>query len=558
MEAKESKLIDIFTEGKRYFIPKYQRPYSWTKDNAEQLVDDIFNSFESNEKEYFIGSLICIKNEDNTFEIVDGQQRLTTISLILAQLKNLIHDERLRLALERRIFVHDEFSDNNQQPRLTLRSKENGFYINYILSGDKSYFPKNPTVVEQTFLDNFSTIEEFLKTKDQVVLKNIARYVLENVLVVFVQTENFASSFRLFNVLNSRGLPLTTGDLLKNRLFEAAESTNINEDLIESQWAKFESILGIEKIDKFLSLHVISEKLDRDRVVVKIIDNFSNELNTKYANRPDDFLNTLVRSAENYQAIIEYDLDNHDVRLDLLTLIELKSDEWIPAILAFRNRMSISRDFSEEQFAFFLKVLTKVYMHGWFKKLIKSKREMVIYSALVAINNHKSFNEIIDAICGHADNENFIKSLDEPLYEPRVSQINLVKSVLLRIDRDAQDSSVLKTYSGVISIEHILPQKSTNNYWMERFQLSEHQQWVHKLGNLTLLGMTKNSESQNFDFIKKKSIYLKSNHKVSFDITKDICQLDEWNMPNLVHRHEVLKSKLKQMWVVTEHKQIAD
>lgn len=291
MEAKESKLLDIFTEGKKYFIPKYQRPYSWTKDNAEQLIEDIFNSFSANEKEYFIGSLICIKNDDGIFEVVDGQQRLTTISLILAQLHNLIDDVNIKNDLMKRIFPYDVYDGEHEEPRLKVRSNELLLYTNYILKGDTKYYPENPTVVESAFLENFVVIEEFLKDKDQIALKKIAQFILKNVLVVFVQTENFASSFRLFNVLNSRGLPLTTADLLKNRLFESAETVGANVETVEHQWAKFEALLGIDKIDKFLTIHAISEKKDRDRVLVKILDAFSDNLANKYQGNPINLLN---------------------------------------------------------------------------------------------------------------------------------------------------------------------------------------------------------------------------------------------------------------------------
>ncbi len=79
LRAKECKVQDILTENKKYIIPSYQRPYSWTVDNAEQLIDDIYESSQSEEREYFIGSMICINKGQNQYEVVDGQQRLTTL-----------------------------------------------------------------------------------------------------------------------------------------------------------------------------------------------------------------------------------------------------------------------------------------------------------------------------------------------------------------------------------------------------------------------------------------------------------------------------------------------
>ena len=103
---------------------------------------------------------------------------------------------------------------------------------------------------------------------------------------------------------------------------------------------------------------------------------------------------------------------------------------------------------------------------------------MVCYSALVAINNDMSFDSVINQINQHADNSGFIAALDEDLYEPRPNQVNLIKAILLRLDMEQQDESVIKTYTGRITIEHILPQALVNEYWINRFQPQEHVYWL--------------------------------------------------------------------------------
>lgn len=115
---------------------------------------------------------------------------------------------------------------------------------------------------------------------------------------------------------------------------------------------------------------------------------------------------------------------------------------------------------------------------------------------------------------------------------------------------EQQDESVIKTYTGRITIEHILPQALVNEYWINRFEPHEHVYWLHKIGNLTLISGTKNSEAQHSDFIKKKSIYEKLNSKSSFDLTKDVCKSAEWGLSELKIRHENMKSQLKQLWLV--------
>lgn len=208
MEAKESKIQDILTENKKYIIPPYQRPYSWSRDNAEQLIDDIYQSFIAGDEEYFIGSMICINRGSNCYEVVDGQQRLTTLSLIFAQLKNCIDNRGIKDDLQKRVLPIDVYSDEANEPRLVVREKEAPLYQYYILQGNQDYRPEKATHTEALFLDNYRAIGDYLGARTQIDLRNLARFILQNVFVVFVQTSDLASSFRLFNVLNNRGMPL--------------------------------------------------------------------------------------------------------------------------------------------------------------------------------------------------------------------------------------------------------------------------------------------------------------------------------------------------------------
>ncbi|MEZ8605552.1 DUF262 domain-containing protein [Vibrio splendidus] len=550
MEAKECKVQDILTENKKYIIPPYQRPYSWSADNAEQLINDIYQSYLSDENEYFIGSMICINKGYNTFEVVDGQQRLTTLSLIVSELKKLIDFQGVKDDLQKRILPIDVYSDETDEPRLVVRSKEHDLYKFYILQDKKEYKPEKPSDTEQLFIDNACAVRNFLSDKEQIDLKKIAKYILHNVFIVFVQTDDFASSFRLFNVLNNRGLPLSNADLLKNTLFESAASMKKDSSQIESSWSQIEDMVGVNKLDKFLTLHKLSEKKDRDRVLQKGLDSFIESLQTDFSDDAVDMALMLVNSAKNYTRLAEIDFENLSLKRRIASLTNLATDEWIPPVMAFMNRMTRKQDLTWTEFDEFVSAFEKVYMHGRIKNLVKSQREMVCYSALVAINNEGAFSEIIKHVNQHADNEGFIESLDEDLYEPRPNQVNLIKSILLRLDLEQQDESVIKTYTGRITIEHILPQKLANEYWNTRFSNEEHAVWLHKLGNLTLISGTKNSEAQNSDFDRKKDIYEKLNNKSSFDLTKDICKVPEWDISALKERHEGLKNSLINLWFV--------
>lgn len=550
MEAKECKIQDILTENKKFIIPSYQRPYSWTVDNAEQLIDDIYKSSQSDESEYFIGSMICINKGQNQYEVVDGQQRLTTLSIIVSELKKLIPIQGIKDDLQKRVLPIDVYSDETDEPRLIVRKKEYDLYKYYILQDLKDYKPEKPSDTDLIFISNSEVVKAYLNQLSVEELKLLAKYILQNVYIVFVQTDDFASSFRLFNVLNSRGLPLSNADLLKNALFESASAHNKKSEQIESAWSQIEDMVGVRRLDKFLTLHKLSEKKDRDRVLQKGFESFIDNLQEQFNGDAIAMSLMLVNSAKNYIKILDNDFEHSSIRRKIASLRNLGVDEWIPPLMAFMNRMARTEEFSIENFSQFISSFEKVYMHGWLKKQIKSQREMVCYSALVAINNDMPFPSVISQINQHADNDGFAAALDDDLYEPRPNQVNLIKAILLRLDMEQQDESVIKTYTGRITIEHILPQALVNEYWIRRFEPQEHVYWLHKIGNLTLISGTKNSEAQHSDFIKKKSVYEKLNSKSSFDLTKDVCKSEEWGLTELKMRHENMKSQLKKLWLV--------
>lgn len=123
-------------------------------------------------------------------------------------------------------------------------------------------------------------------------------------------------------------------------------------------------------------------------------------------------------------------------------------------------------------------------------------------------------------------------------------------AVLLRLEEAAQDESVTKSYSGLLTIEHVLPQALKDDYWKERFTEDQHSMWLHRLGNLALLCGHKNYKAQYYDFNRKKKIYSGRNKKVSFDLTKEVCDAPEWTADTIKARHERLMDLAQQTWTI--------
>lgn len=541
MKAEERKLQDIFANQNIYEIPNYQRPYSWNQDNVSDLINDVLDAFENGVKEYFIGSIITIdkSKEDKQFEVVDGQQRLTTLTLIFAGLRNLITNESAKSEIQKKILPINLLTDEPEQPRLIVRNQDENFFYDYILLNKK--FDKSTSSslseTQSRFLNNLDTIEALLSGFDEAYLKKYANYLLQNVFVVLVKTESFESAYRLFTVLNARGLALSNADLLKNFLFGKCKNQN-EQERIERLWNDLEDLIKIKNLDYFLSHYRTAIKGNKAQ------NDLYKEYEEYFKNNPnlsaEDFCKKLMSSAHNYVKIKNNLFEENNLRKIINSLQNVSYDEWIPTLLSF-----LDNPVKDYEFVDFALLIEKITYQNWIRRLGRAQRNTVYYNVINQIIKTSKKEEIISKILEHANNEEFFSILNSNLYG-----MSYAKGVLLRLENSIQDDSVFKTYSGVISIEHVLPQKANSEYWTDRFNSQQIFENVHKIGNLVLLSGRKNAQAQNYDFDKKKDIYLKNSEKVSFDITKEICNESEWNLEVVSKRQTYLMDCANKIWSI--------
>lgn len=536
MKAEEKDLSSIFADNHIYEIPKYQRPYSWNEDNVSELISDVADAFESNLTEYFIGSIITIEKGKKIYDIVDGQQRLTTLTLIFAALRNQIANETAKAEIQKKILPINALTDEPEQPRLKVRQKEHLFFYEHILLGkplDKDHILGE---IEQKFIVNLTTIENYFKEKDETYLKKYANYLLQNVYVVFVNTDSFESAYRLFNVLNARGLSLSNGDLLKNQLFGIANS-ELEQSKVEQYWNQLEDIIKIKNLDSFLGHYRTALKSTKSKK--DLYQEYVDYLKENSISA-EDFCKNLVTSSKNYNKLKTNNFDDNKTKKLVQSLFNVSYDEWIPAVLAYMNNPIDDMSFYE-----YIELIEKITYQNWVRRLGRAKRNTVYYNVISKINEGTNKEEISGLIYGHTNNTEFFNLLRSNVYG-----MSYAKAILLRIDSARQDDSVIKTYSGAISIEHILPQTATDIYWSSRFNEIEIIENVHKLGNLVLLSGRKNSQAQNYSFDRKKDIYIRKNETTSFDLTKEVCDTVEWNLDVIQKRQIELIEFAEKLWEI--------
>lgn len=539
MKAEERTIAKILTENITYEIPPYQRPYSWTTDNVRQLLEDVWEAYEESSLEYFIGSLITVERErDKRYDVVDGQQRLTTLNLLLASLRNRFPEGAIRSELEKRILPRDVFTGEAERPRLLLRAVDREVFQKFVLE-PKPLGPKERAALsspQQHLVENLEVVDRFWNDKSEAQLRGFAKYMLEKVYVVFVTTESLTSAYRLFNVLNARGLPLSNADLIKNQLFAQLGPQTSRSGELESRWLRLEDELGLDRLDTFLGHHRTSVK------AMKARGNLHEEMQPliESASDPFAFLDEVITSAENYMRIVGEDFEGVSGLRALRALRRVEYDEWIPPLLAFLNQPVTGLDENE-----FITLLEKITMQNWIRRLGRSARLTVYFQLINAIRERRPADEIRQIFRNRAQNNEFVELLSGEVYRKPFDL-----AVLLRLEEAAQDESVTKTFSGELTIEHVLPQTPSDPYWSSRFESAQHREWVHRLGNLALLSGRKNYRAQNFDFERKKKVYTEKNRKVSFDLTREVCDQSEWGLSQVAQRQARLIQLARQTWTI--------
>ncbi len=543
MEAAERTISQTLTEQIRYRIPPYQRPYSWEKANVEQLLDDVWEAYEAKDEEYFIGSLITIEQDkDALYDVVDGQQRLTTLNLIFARLRDKVN-EPAKSTLGNRVLPRNELTGEEETPRMTLRQKDQGFFRRHVLCGQEistamlRELEQHQDAPKIRIAENLQAVDAFLADKDETTLKLFANYLLTKVYVVFVSTASLRSAYRLFNVLNARGMPLSNADLIKNMLFARLGDVTTKAEELDEQWLQLEETIGIERLDQFLAHHRSSVTAVKAR---KTLHEEYKPLIEASAN-PFEFLDEITASARNYLRILQNGFDEVAARRSLRSLRRVAFEEWVPPLLALLNK-----PVGGLQEARFINLLEKITYQNWIRRLAFTARLTVYFQLITAIRIGKTSEEVQSIIQQNARNDEFRSLLDGEIYGKPFA-----KAVLLRLEEDEQDESVTKDYGGQITIEHVLPQALKEDYWRERFTDEEHSLWLHRLGNLALLAGIKNYRAQYFSFDRKKQIYAERNNRVSFDTTKRILDQDDWSNAAIQARHNQMVEAVTSIWAIT-------
>ncbi|MFV4926050.1 DUF262 domain-containing protein [Acinetobacter baumannii] len=252
MEIKANKKSVCELKDFYFSVPNYQREYVWKADDqVEQFLVDIDNEYEEDSKEqqsYFIGSIIIVKNNEGKYDVIDGQQRLTTIMLTLCAMRDLLEEQNLDKkqkqylkTIQELLYDFDTRTDQ-EEIRLELQYDESKGFLSHLIL--QTEYEDEKTASIQKMLDAHRTIKAHLNKyleKGCDVLVSYIRYFINHIDLVIIESENIGSALKIFETINQRGVGLNAMDLVKNLLFSKANEKDFEK--IKDTWKKITALL---------------------------------------------------------------------------------------------------------------------------------------------------------------------------------------------------------------------------------------------------------------------------------------------------------------------------
>ncbi|MCY4305843.1 MAG: DUF262 domain-containing HNH endonuclease family protein [Aestuariivita sp.] len=553
ISGSEYPLKKIFSSDFEYVIPPYQRPYAWEEEQAEELFDDLFDFYEFEPEEgYFLGSIVLIKQDSESYaEVIDGQQRLTTLTILLSALASILGKEDQK---ELREYIWErgkKYERIEPKPRLTLREKDKEFFSKHV---QELNFEKLKRLDEKS-LDNES--QKNIKKNSELFLKKIeenlgneaeninkfVEFLVERCFLVAVSTPNDQSAYRVFSVMNDRGLDLKTTDIIKAHII--GELTPDERDEYNDRWEDMEVELdrdGFNDLFTYVRMIYAQEKAKKtllvefkEHVLSKVEPKELIEVLEPYA----DALATVCNA--NYEAVSYAE----EVNAYLRWLNRIDNSDWIPVAILFLSRNKHVPEYVE----WFFNRLERLaaYMHICalnVNERIKRYNNVIIE----ALKGKHSFNSPIQTVeLNETEKEKMCEVLDGNIYELTAKRRNYL---ILRLDAFLSDGAASYNRS-MLTIEHVLPQKvSDNTEWAKLWPDEQlRKQWVHRIANLVPLNRSRNSQAQNYDFAKKKSAYFSDREGVSSYVsTTQVLKCEKWTPEHLQNRQNELLKVLQENW----------
>ncbi|MFM6395310.1 MAG: DUF262 domain-containing protein [Planktothrix sp.] len=570
MKASETTLRNLLEGTKQFQIPLFQRPYSWTKEKWETLWEDLIKLY-SNEVEgsYFLGAIVTqsipgTADGISPYLVIDGQQRLITLTILLAAMQyTLKHDknkqfkekyQKLAGELYDKILTN-QYKEGEEFYKVLPTKEDSGNYQNIIikLEKDRTVVEKKGRIYEAYEFFKKQLKEPIFEEELALDLAKFKTVILERLLLVNITSDEQDNPYLIFESLNYKGQELSQADLVRNYIFMRLPHER-REEIYREKWLPLQEEFKANMAQKEYANELTNSfwfylRKDGEPVSEKeVYKAIKNRFDTTH-NEIEFKLEELVQFANYYQRLKFYNKEP-----------EVKLRRWFERLVCLDFTtchiflLNVYHEYEQkklslQEFETILRYLESYFVRRWFAE-ISTRSLGTVFNNLYREVKTANPNDLVDGLrtvlIGYektkiwpSDEEFREKFVTKPVYSS--TNINRVKFILASL---ADSLSKEKVDPQNLTIEHIMPQK-LNPQWkamLEQNYSQVHKELLHSLGNLTLTAY--NGELGNKPFDEKKSIYLQSN----VSLNKYFQNITHWNADEIKQRADKLADIAIQVW----------
>ncbi|NJO78978.1 MAG: DUF262 domain-containing protein [Cyanobacteria bacterium RM1_2_2] len=556
LDTRTTNFGELIGNGKIYRVPLFQRDYSWTEENWEDLWQDILALHANPDSSHYMGALVLQSSStsDKEFTIIDGQQRLVTLSIIaiavIEKIQNLVEREEQKEANQERQEILKRTYLSDKDPRslrysskLLLNENNDDFYQSNLINlrrprNIRSLAKSNQLLWQafQYFSDHLEELRESVQSGEKLA-EFLTDTIAKQLLFIQINVEDELNAYTVFETLNARFVELSSTDLLKNYLFSLFQGPD---DLQEAQrqWRRIVNTVQMERFPEFLRyyLSLKQPRVRRERLF-KIVRE-----SVKDAQQAFELLDQLENHSSLFIALgnsnDDFWRDMPDNRPYIRELELFRVKQAYPVLFTAYER------FSKENFTRLLKLVCVFsFRYTVVSSLNPSELEALYSRVAISITNGEitSPRQVFDNLRSvYVPDEKFAQDFSLLSISTKGQKKKLARYILWKLEIDASERSDISEDG--FSIEHILPE-SPGNRWQQNFTNAQIEEMVYRIGNLTPLEPHLNRQVGNELYPIKQEAYRQSVYQLTQNILAE-----EWTPDSLAARQRHLAQRAVHIW----------
>ena len=542
-DPRARKVKDIFgTPESYYYIPEYQRLYNWDDEHIEELFDNLISSVEENKELYFLGPMILAKPKNNPtrgFEVIDGQQRLTTLTILFCVYRDYFFGDGNTIGDELKKDVKDSIESfrTNRYRLLTQIQNQNQFEAEILR---KVVLPDRELTEKEKKNKFINTAWYFRKEIDDLIpekREKLLDFILNKTVLITITCSTPAFAIKLFLTLNNTGLDLSQSDLLHTYLYDKCPEDKRAQ--FNSTWNDVEKLSKAmdETLDKLLTYHAyyLLAKNLKESLYAELEDQFEKR-------NPNEVLYEFKSFVDCYN-----DLFSSEDRV-------IYSFYYLPNQVFWKSVLTTAKNLKYPEFNDLCIELRRMYYLFWIAGYTSTKTKQLSFNLIKWLKEGKNLTYLKDEINKKMIDEKVLSRAKENLQDAAYDA-SWARPLLVLLEYEVDDLAKISyiELNNQLHVDHILPKEwKAYEEWKCQWNDDDAKNWLNKLGNLTLLSGKKNIAQKNKPPKDKAEMYKKGKGgQTAFEMSKRVIPTLEkgsWGAIEAKERHEWIIEQVNRLF----------